>query len=520
MKAICFYFQIHQPFRLKNYRFFDIGNDHYYYDDFANDEIITRIAQRSYLPANEMLLDMIKQYGNKFKVAFSISGTALEQLEIYVPEFIDSMKDLAATGCVEFLSETYAHSLASLEDPEEFIMQVKEHDKKIYQLFGQHPKVFRNTELIYSDDISALVASMGFKGAITDGAKHILGWKSPNYIYASALAPKLKLMLKNSKLSDDISFRFNNYEWESYPLTADKYIDWIAQLPDDEQIINLFMNYETFGELQPRESGIFDFMKALPRFAAKKGIEFWTPSEVLAKLKPVSQLSVPFPMSWADEARDTSAWLGNILQTEAVKKLYSIAERVHLCQDRRIKQDWYYLQASDHFFYMSTKHSSDGSVHSHYSPYESPYAAFTNYMNVLSDFMIRVREQFPENIENEELNSLLLTIRNQENEIEQLNREVEMMRRNIVKDTTGDFPVEDAPAAPEPKPVKRALSAKKAPAKKAPAKKAAPKKAEAKKPATKKAPAKKAEPKKAVAKKAEPKKATAKKPAKKAAPKK
>ena len=284
MKAICFYFQIHQPFRLKNYRFFDIGNDHYYYDDFANDEIITRIAQRSYLPANEMLLDMIRQYGDKFKVAFSISGTALEQLEIYVPEFIDSMKDLAATGCVEFLSETYAHSLASLEDPEEFITQVKDHDKKIYQLFGQHPKVFRNTELIYSDDISALVASMGFKGAITDGAKHILGWKSPNYIYASALAPKLKLMLKNSKLSDDISFRFSNYEWESYPLTADKYIDWIAQLPDEEQIINLFMNYETFGELQPRESGIFDFMRALPRFAAQRGIEFWTPSEVLAKM--------------------------------------------------------------------------------------------------------------------------------------------------------------------------------------------------------------------------------------------
>ena len=483
MKAICFYFQIHQPFRLKNYRFFDIGNDHYYYDDFANDEIITRIAQRSYLPANEMLLDMIRQYGDKFKVAFSISGTALEQLEIYVPEFIDSMKDLAATGCVEFLSETYAHSLASLEDSEEFITQVKEHDKKIYQLFGQHPKVFRNTELIYSDDISALVASMGFKGAITDGAKHILGWKSPNYIYASALAPKLKLMLKNSKLSDDISFRFSNYEWESYPLTADKYIDWIAQLPDEEQIINLFMNYETFGELQPRESGIFDFMRALPRFAAQRGIEFWTPSEVLAKMKPVGQLAVPYPISWADEARDTSAWLGNTLQNEAVKKLYSIAERVHLVQDRRIKQDWYYLQASDHFFYMSTKHSSDGSVHSHYSPYESPYAAFTNYMNVLSDFMIRVREQFPESIENEELNALLLTIRNQENEIEQLNREVEMMRRNIVKDTTGDFPVEPEKDVPTPKKER----AEKKPATKKPAtKKATTKKTATKKTATKK----------------------------------
>ena len=458
MKAICFYFQIHQPFRLKTYRFFDIGNDHYYYDDFSNDDIITRIAQRSYLPANNMLLDMIKQYGKAFKVAFSISGTALEQLEQYVPEFIESMKELAATGCAEFLSETYAHSLSSLEDPDEFVSQVKNHDKKIYQLFGQHPKVFRNTELIYDDDISSMVQSMGFKAAITDGAKHILGWKSPNYVYSSATAPKLKLLLKNSKLSDDITFRFSNPEWASYPLTADKYIDWIANLPQEEQIINLFMNYETFGELQPRETGIFEFMKALPRFAAERGIEFWTPSEVVSKLKSVGSLSVPYPMSWADEARDTSAWLGNTLQKEAVKKLYSISERVRLCDDKRIKQDWYYLQASDHFFYMSTKHSEDGSVHSHYSPYDSPYMAFTNYMNVLSDFMIRVDEQFPSSIGNEELNSLILTIKNQENEIEQLNREVEMLRNNIVKDTTGDFVKKEDKK--EDKPKKKAAAKK------------------------------------------------------------
>lgn len=458
MKAICFYFQIHQPFRLKTYRFFDIGNDHYYYDDFSNDDIITRIAQRSYLPANNMLLDMIKQYGKAFKVAFSISGTALEQLEQYVPEFIESMKELATTGCVEFLSETYAHSLASLEDPDEFVSQVKNHDKKIYQLFGQHPKVLRNTELIYDDDISSMVQSMGFKAAITDGAKHILGWKSPNYVYSSATASKLKLLLKNSKLSDDITFRFSNPEWASYPLTADKYIDWIANLPQEEQIINLFMNYETFGELQPRETGIFEFMKALPRFAAERGIEFWTPSEVVSKLKSVGSLSVPYPMSWADEARDTSAWLGNTLQKEAVKKLYSISERVRLCDDKRIKQDWYYLQASDHFFYMSTKHSEDGSVHSHYSPYDSPYMAFTNYMNVLSDFMIRVDEQFPSSIGNEELNSLILTIKNQENEIEQLNREVEMLRNNIVKDTTGDFVKKEDKK--EDKPKKKAVARK------------------------------------------------------------
>ena len=487
MKAICFYFQIHQPFRLKTYRFFDIGNDHYYYDDFANDDIITRIAHRSYLPANEMLKEMIAQYGKKFKVGFSISGTALEQLEQYVPEFIDSMKELAATGCVEFLSETYAHSLASLQDVEEFVAQVKAHDEKIFQLFGQRPKVFRNTELIYNDDISAMIHSMGFKGAITDGAKHILGWKSPNYVYTSAAAPKLKLLLKNSKLSDDITFRFSNSEWVNYPLTADTYIDWIASLPQEEQIVNLFMNYDTFGELQPRESGIFEFMKALPRFAAEHDIQFLTPSEVISKLKPVGELSVLHPISWTDEARDTSAWLGNTLQNEAVEKLYSIGERVRLCQDKRIKQDWNYLQASDHFFYMCTKHSSDGSVHSHYSPYDSPYAAFTNYMNVLSDFMTRVEAQYPSEIDNEELNALLHTIRNQENEIEELNREVEMMRNNIVKDTTGDFAPEETPVAPEPKqePVKKA-PAKKPAAKKAPAKKTADKKPADKKPAAKK----------------------------------
>lgn len=472
MTAICFYFQIHQPFRLKNYRFFDIGNDHYYYDDFANDDIITRIAHKSYLPANEMLLDIIKANGKKFKVAFSISGTALEQLEQYVPEFIDSMKELAATGCVEFLSETYAHSLSALEDVEEFVAQVKAHDEKIYQLFGQKPKVFRNTELIYSDDIAAMVASMGFKGAITDGAKHILGWKSPNYLYNAASAPKLKLLLKNSKLSDDISFRFSNSEWASYPLTADKYIDWIASLPQEEQLVNLFMNYETFGELQPQQSGIFEFMKALPQFAAERNVQFWSPSEVISKLKPVSEMSVPSPISWADEARDTSAWLGNTLQQEAVKKLYSIGERVRLCQDKRIKQDWNYLQASDHFFYMSTKHNSDGNVHSHYSPYDSPYTAFTNYMNVLSDFMIRVEAQYPADIDNEELNALLLTIKNQEKEIQALHREVELMRNNIVKDLTGDFKDETTPAP-------------KKEAKKTVTKKAAPKKTASKKKTTK-----------------------------------
>lgn len=428
MKTICFYFQIHQPFRLKRYRFFDIGNDHYYYDDFSNDDIITRIAHRSYLPANETLMEMIKNSNGKFKVAFSISGVALEQLEQYVPEFIDSMKELAKTGCVEFLSETYAHSLASLRDPEEFEAQVREHDAKIEALFGQRPKVFRNTELIFSDEIAGMVAGMGFKGVITEGAKHLLGWKSPNYVYSSAAAPKLKMLLKNYKMSDDIAFRFSNYSWAEYPLTADKFIDWINNYPAEEQIVNLFMNYETLGELQPRESGIFEFMKALPRFAAEKGVGFCTPSEAISKLKSVGTLSVPYPMSWTDEARDVSAWLGNTLQNEAFDKLYSVAERVRLCDDRRLKQDWNYLQTSDHFFYMCTKHLSDGEVHSHYSPYETPYQAFTNYMNVLSDFIVRVEAQYPTSIDNEELNALLTTIRNQASEIEQLQKELKSAR--------------------------------------------------------------------------------------------
>lgn len=431
MKAICFYFQIHQPFRLKKYRFFDIGNDHYYYDDFANDDIITRIAQRSYIPAAESLLRMIENSNGKFRCAISISGVALEQCEQYVPEFIDLLKKLADTGKVEFLAETYAHSLSSLTDYDEFINQVKVHNEKLHEMFGVKPKVLRNTELVYCDEMAPVIASMGYKGIITEGAKHILGWKSPNYVYSAVSAPKLKLLLKNDKLSDDIAFRFSNTEWDAYPLTADKYIDWIASTPDEEQIINLFMNLETFGGMQGRETGIFQFLEALPRFASERGIDFLTPSDAIAKLKPVGELSVLHPISWADEARDTSAWLGNKLQNEAFNKLYSVAERVRLCDDRRLKQDWYYLQASDHLFYMSTKNLADGVVHSHFSPYETPFQAFTNYMNVLSDFIVRVEEQYPLSIENEELNALLTTIRNQAQEIELLNKEVASMRNNI-----------------------------------------------------------------------------------------
>ena len=430
MKAICFYFQIHQPFRLKRYRFFDIGNDHYYYDDFANDDILTRIAQRSYIPAAETLLHLIETYPG-FRCAFSITGVALEQLEQYVPEFIDIMKKLVATSRVEILAETYSHTLASLTDAEEFAYQVKLHDEKIQSLFGVKPKVLRNTELIYSDEMAPQILDMGYKGVITEGARHILGWKSPNYVYAAASSPKLKVLLRNAKLSDDISRHFSDTEWDEYPLTADKYVDWIASTPAEEQIINLFMNLETFGEFHGRETGIFQFLEAIPYFAKERGIEFWTPSDAVSKLKPVGDLSILYPISWADEARDTSAWLGNKLQNEAFNKLFSVAERVRLCDDRRIKQDWNYLQGADHLYYMSTKHFADGAAHSTFSPYDNPFQAFTNYMNVLSDFIVRVEEQYPLSIENEELNALLTTIRNQEREIETLNKEVASMRKNI-----------------------------------------------------------------------------------------
>jgi alpha-amylase len=421
MKTICFYFQIHQPFRLKRYRFFDIGADHYYYDDFSNEDIIRGIGERSYIPANNMMLDLIKEYNGKFRIAFSISGVVLEQLEIYVPEVIDGFKELAKTGCVEFLAETYNHSLSSLFEPEEFQKQVKNHSNKIELLFGQQPKVFRNTELMYSDDIALLVSEMGYKTMLLEGAKHVLGWKSPNYLYTSAVAPKLKLIPRNMRFCDDISFRFSNYDWNEYPLVAEKFVNWIANKPEEEQLINLFMNYEVLGSLQPVETGIFEFFKAIPRFALSKGIGFSTPTEVSNKLKPVGQLSVPYPCSWAGEEKDISPWLGNILQKEAAEKLYGIAEKVHMVRDRRILQDWNNLQASDHFNYMSTKLFPGPSV---YSPYENAYDAFNNYMNVLSDFIDRVHAQFPEGVETEELNALLTTILNQEKEIKRLEQEV------------------------------------------------------------------------------------------------
>ena len=423
MKTICFYFQIHQPFRLRRYRFFDIGNNHYYYDDFQNEEIFHRISEKCYLPANRAIMEMIRKSGGKFKVAFSISGTALEQMEIYAPEVIDSFRELAGLGCVEFLAETYAHSLASIGDPEEFKAQVRMHTEKVKALFGVEPKVFRNTELIYSDDISELVYELGFEGMLTEGAKHVLGWKSPNYVYASAIRPQLKLLLKNDRFSEDLSIRFDDHSWKEYPLTADKYISAISATAEGEKIINAFMNYEVLGSMHAADTGIFDFFKALPQYAERNDITFSLPSEIFAQTRPVDSISVPYPMSWVDEEKDCSSWLGNVLQQEAFRKLNEISERVRLCENRRIKQDWIYLQSSDHLYYMSTKH------YNLFSPYDNPYDAFNNYMNVLSDFILRVEAQFPSSIENEELNSLLTTIQNQGDEITRLKKELEVARK-------------------------------------------------------------------------------------------
>lgn len=422
MKTICIYFQIHQPFRLKRYRFFNIGRDHYYFDDYANEDILQQIAGRSYVPANRMLLDLVNQYKGKFKVAFSISGVALEQLEVYAPEVIDGLRELAKTGNVEFLTETYAHSLASLYDPEEFRNQVKQHSERIEMLFEQKPTVLRNTELIYSDEIGEMAYDMGYSKMITEGVRHILGWKSPNYVYRSATQPKLKLLLKNSRFSDDITYRFSNYSWNEYPLTAEKFISWIAGSAPEEEVVNLFMNYETLGNIQPSYTGIFEFFKALPRFASENGISFATPGEALELHESVGEMTVPNPISWTDEERDLSAWTGNKLQQSALKSLYEMGERVRLCTDRRLKQDWLYLQTSDHFHYMSTKHF--GSGQSQFSPYLSPYDAFNNYMNVLSDFIGRVKAQYPDTVDNEELNALLTTIHNQEMEIKRLQLEL------------------------------------------------------------------------------------------------
>ena len=431
MRTICLYFEIHQICHLKRYRFFDIGTNHYYYDDYANETSINDVAERSYIPALSTLIDMVKNSNGAFKVALSISGVALEQLEINAPAVVDLLHQLNDTGCCEFLAEPYSHGLSSLANEECFKEEVMRQCAKMKQMFGKAPKVLRNSSLIYSDEIGATVASMGFKGMLTEGAKHILGWKSPHYVYHCNMNPKLKLLLRDYKLSDDISLRFSNSDWSEYPLFADKYIGWIDALPQEEQVVNIFMELSALGMAQPLSSNILEFLKALPTCAKEKGITFSTPTEVVTKLNAVSQLDVPYPMSWLDEERDTSCFLGNVMQREAFDKLYSVAERVHMCTDRRIKQDWDYLQANDNFRFMTTKQSG---VSIYRSIYDSPYDAFTNYMNILGDFIKRVDSLYPEDIDNEELNALLTTIKNQGDEIAALQKTLDKLQAKQEKE--------------------------------------------------------------------------------------
>ena len=430
MKSICLFFQIHQPFRHRRYRFFDIGNDHYYYDDYSNESIIRNIADKSYLPANRLLLELAKKLGDKFKVAFSITGVALEQFELYAPDVIESFQKLAKTGCVEFLAETYSHSLSSLKDIHAFSDEVKKHDDQILRLFGQKPRVFRNTEMIYSDEIGEKVAKLGYSAVLTEGAKHVLGWKSPDFLYVNAINPRLKVLMRNYKLSDDIGFRFSDKNWDEYPLTAEKYVSWLENVGEKEEVINLFMGYDSFGTRQPKEAGIFDFLKALAEQIVKSDkLKFSTPSEAVDELQPISVVSVPHPISWSDEERDLSAWLGNEMQKEAFEKLYAMKEQMTRCTDSVLQKDWNYLQASDHFFYMSTKFFAGGDAHKSYSHFDSPYEAFINYMNVLSDFKIRLNAHVPESEVENEIASLHRLLEEKEEKIIRMEADLRRLQK-------------------------------------------------------------------------------------------
>ncbi len=431
MKSICLFFQVHQPFRYRRYRFFDIGNDHYYYDDYANETILRKVAEKSYLPTNKLLLKLIEKYNDRFKVAFSITGVALEQFQLYAPEVLQSFQDLSKTNCIEFLSETYSHSLASLKDKNVFEQQVILHDQMISTLFNQKPRIFRNTEMIYSDEIGAQVHKMGYNAMLTEGARQVLGWKSPNFLYVNAINPRMKVLMRNYKFSDDISFRFSNSNWSEHPLTAEKFTAWLNNLHPKEEVINLFLSYESFGQRQPKESGIFEFLEHwVDNVVKNDSLRFITPSQAVQELQPISVVSVPDPISWADEERDLTSWLGNEMQKEAFDKLYVLSQKMAECKNEELIKDWNYLQESDHFYYMSTKHFSGNQGQTYINPYESPYEAFINYMNVLSDFTLRLDEIIPEDVSHQpEVEMLQEIIREKDKKIRTLELEIQRLQK-------------------------------------------------------------------------------------------
>ena len=391
MASVCFYFQVHQPCRLRNYTVFDTGSD--YFDDAKNAQICRKVAQKCYLPANKVMLELIKKYDGRFRISYSITGCLLEQLELYAPDVLLSFQELAKTGCVEFLGETYYHSLSFLYSQKEFVEQIKTHRETIQRLFQQTPRVFRNTELIYNNQLAELIESIGFDAILAEGADHILGHRSSNFVYSPTNCKKLKLLLKNYRLSDDIAFRFSNRSWSEWPLNARKFADWINTVNGCGFTTNLFMDYETFGEHQWEDTGIFNFLKNLPAEIFKHpDNNFKTPSEVAALYDAVDEVDVPDSISWADVERDLSAWLGNSMQHNAITELYKLEETVKQSEDKDLISDWRKLQTSDHFYYMCTKWFSDGDVHKYFNPYDSPYDSYINFMNVLDNLSCRCKE--------------------------------------------------------------------------------------------------------------------------------
>ncbi len=391
MPSVCIYFQVHQPYRLRRYSFFDIGKSHVYEDEKQNRQILNKIADKCYLPANGLLLELIEEYRGDFRIAFSLTGVILEQMERYRPDVLDSFKRLADTGCVEFLGETYYHSLAFLFSAREFKEQVKLHGQKTRELFGRKPLSFRNTELIYNNELAKVAEEMGYKVILAEGADKILGWRSPNFVYRPEGCREIRLLLKNYRLSDDIAFRFSNPRWQEFPLLADKFARWLHQINTNGEVINLFMDYETFGEHQWRETGIFEFLRALPREIARHpDFRFQTPAEAAAAYEPAAVLDVPELISWADTERDLTAWLGNAMQKDAARALYEMEKSVRRLKDKELLHLWRKLQTSDHFYYMCTKWFADGDVHKYFNPHETPYDACISYMNILEDLSRRL----------------------------------------------------------------------------------------------------------------------------------
>lgn len=397
MPSICFYFQVHQPFRIKKYTVFHVGKDHDYFengehDHLDNQKILEKVSRKCYLPTNALFLDLLKKHP-EFKISYSISGSLIEQMEKYQPEVIESFKRLMDTGRVELMDETFYHSLSFLYSKDEFKRQVELHRKKIQDIFGYTPTIFRNTELIYNNDLAKTVEELGYNGILIEGADHIMGWRNPNFVHKAKDTKNLKLLARNYKLSDDIAFRFSNTAWEEHPLGAAKYASWVSQANGNGNVINLFMDYETFGEHQWEETGIFDFLKDLPKEILKNNKnDFVTPSEAIKRYNHIGELDIEDFMSWADMERDLSAWLSNPMQADALKKIYKIEKDVIESGDEFIIKDWRKMQTSDHFYYMCTKFFSDGDVHKYFNPYESPYEAFINYMNTLNDLKIRTKK--------------------------------------------------------------------------------------------------------------------------------